>query len=59
MANIKAEIDKMRQNEVIVLDENTKSHFKEFIHKNSDKFVKRANSKDRRPTFARDWENWD
>lgn len=46
MAQIKAEIDKIRQSEIVVFDENTKSQLREFIHKNSDKFVKRANSKE-------------
>ena len=46
LANIKAEIDKIRQSEIVVFDENTKSHLRDFIHKNSDKFVKRSNSKE-------------
>lgn len=50
LANIKAEIDKIRQSEIVVFDESTKSHLREFIHKNSDKFVKRANSKEMTPT---------
>ena len=50
LANIKAEIDKIRQSEIVVFDESTKSHLREFIHKNSDKFVKRASSKELSPS---------
>lgn len=42
LATIKAEIDKMRQNDVVVFDENTKQHIRDILHKNSDKFVKRG-----------------